>query len=188
MTLSANISETAKVRWHLSLSWVARLEVCVTVWILYFQCRVGSEWNLWIHCLQKACGIWPARNSFNHKEFVKCLTKLTNCITWCFPAPLEMVWGKTGIQELRIHLCVTKLPLQHLEKRKPSDLGDWLCHGLSPVAGMCFSFLNTAAKQLTLQRAASTLVLGCKSPATSAPAYVISLGLPRSLKDALLSS
>lgn len=43
-------------------------------------------------------------------------------------------------------------------------------------------FLNTAAKQLSLQRAVSMLVLGCKSLATPAPAHVISLRLLRNLK------
>lgn len=57
------------------------------------------------------------------KEFVKCLTKLTSCTPWCLPAPLGSVWGKAAIQKLQMRVCVTELPVQHLEKRKPADLG-----------------------------------------------------------------
>lgn len=38
---------------------------------------------------------------------------------------IRVSWGKAGIQELQFCVCVTELSLQHLEKRKPADLGAW---------------------------------------------------------------
>lgn len=68
-------------------------------------------------------------------------------------------------------------------KEKAGWLGSLMVSGVVASCRDVFPVvLNTAAKQLTLQRAASMLVLGCKSPASPAPAHAISLGLRETWK------
>lgn len=77
---------------------------------------------------------------------------------------IKSVCGKAGIQKLWKHVCVTKLSVRHLEKRKPSDLGAWWCQGLSLVVGMCFLFFKHCGKTAPSSKSSEHAGVGLQIP------------------------
>lgn len=145
---------------------------------LYFKCRLSTEWN----CKSPVGFDQQGTAAITKRELVKCLTKLTNCTTWCFPAPSECLWEKAGIRKLQMFVWVTEITLQHLGKRKPADWGVQWCQRLSLVAGTRFSVFKHCSKTAHSSKSSKHAGVGLQIPCHPCSSICYLTGITKKLE------